>query len=373
MITNCSGVGEKMKAAILREAHLRMQIEDVVISKPEPQEVLIRLAAAGVCHSDLHIIDGDLPHPFPVILGHEAAGIVEQVGANVATVRPGDHVIICLTFPCGHCEQCDDGHGNRCDNPAALRTAGSPSRLTIGNEAVAQFLKVGAFAEQMLVHESGCVVIRKDMPLDRACLISCGVATGFGAVARSAAVRPGESVAIIGCGGVGLATINGAEVAGAGRIIAIDRLPMKLEMAKEFGATDTVDASAGGAVDAVMALTGGKGVDHAIEAIGRKETIEAAFNMLAKGGLATVLGAAKRETLIELPALSLLREKRLQGSMMGGVRTSIDIPRYVDLYMQGKLKLDELISRRRPLSEINEAFDDLRNGEIARSVIMFGA
>ena len=360
-----------MKAAILRVSKAPMQIEDVVVAEPGPREVLVRMAAAGVCHSDLHIAEGDLPHPLPAILGHEAAGIVERVGAQVTAVRPGDHVIISLTFPCGHCDQCDGGHGNRCANPDAMRGAGQTPRLSIGGEAIGQFMNMGAFAEFILVHESGCVGIRKDMPLDRACLVSCGVATGFGAVVRSAGVRPGESIAVIGCGGVGLAAINGASVAGAGRIIGIDRLPVKLAMAQQFGATDVIDASGCDVVEAVMALTRGKGVDHAIEAIGRKETIEDAFNMLAKGGLATVLGATKRDTKVEIPALTLLRERRLQGSMMGGLRTSIDIPRYVDLYMAGKLMLDQLISRRRPLGEINEAFDDLRRGEIARTVIVF--
>jgi S-(hydroxymethyl)glutathione dehydrogenase / alcohol dehydrogenase len=362
---------ETMRAAILRATGTPMQIEDVSVAAPGPREVLVRMAAAGVCHSDLHIADGDLPYPLPAILGHEAAGVVERTGSQVSAVQPGDHVIISLTFPCGHCEQCDGGHGNRCMNPDAMRTADQLPRLSRADESVGQFLSVGAFAEAILVHESGCVAIRKDMPLDRACLISCGVATGFGAVVRSANVRVGQSVAIIGCGGVGLAAINGAVVAGAGRIIAIDRLPVKLAMAQEFGATDVVDASAGDVVDAVMALTAGRGVDHALEAIGRQETIEDAFNMLAKGGLATVLGAGKRDTMVRIPALALLREKRLQGSMMGGVRTAIDIPRYVDLYLTGKLKLDELISRRRPLHEINQAFDDLRAGSIARTVIVF--
>lgn len=360
-----------MRAAILHRMGQPLTVEDVSIDKPAAHEVLVRVVAAGVCHSDLHIVDGDLPHPFPVVLGHEAAGIVEQVGADVTTVRAGDHVILCLTFPCGHCGQCQGGHGNRCQNPDAMRAPAQPPRLSLGADRVEQFLSIGSFAEQVLVHETGCVAIRKDMPLDRACLIGCGVATGFGAVVRSAEVKAGETVAVIGCGGVGLAAINGAEVAGAGRIVAIDRVPGKLVLARQFGATDVIDASDGGVVEAVMALTNGVGVDHAIEAIGAKQTVEDAFNMLAKGGLATVLGAGKRDTVAHIPVLALLREKRLQGSMMGGVRTAIDIPRYVDLYLRGKLRLDELISRRRPLTEINEAFADLRTGELARSVIVF--
>ena len=360
-----------MKAAVLRELNTPMGIEALTISKPGPREVLVRLAAVGVCHSDLHIITGDLPHPLPAVLGHEAAGVVEQVGSEVRTVKPGDHVIVCLTFHCGHCEQCETGHSHRCQPAESGRLPGEAPRLTLGTTPVAQFMNMGAFAEQMLVHESGCVAISRDMPFDRACLIGCGVATGFGAATRTAAVRPGETVAVIGCGGVGLAAINGAVVAGASRIIAVDRVPAKLATAAAFGATDTVDGSAGGVVEQIMALTGGRGVDHAIEAIGLKQTIEDAFNMTCKGGTATVVGAARYDLRVELPAIALLREKKLQGSMMGGVRTQIDIPRYVGMYMAGKLKLDELISRRRPLAEINEAFDDMRNGEVARSVILF--
>lgn len=361
-----------MKAAILTHAGQPMLLADVAVAAPASREVLVRMVAAGVCHSDLHIVDGDLPHLLPVILGHEAAGVVERVGAEVTAVKPGDHVILSLTFPCGYCGQCQGGHGNRCQNPDAPRAIGAPARLLLDGQPVGQFLNIGAFAEQVLVHETGCVAIPKEMPLDRACLIGCGVATGFGAVVRSAKLEVGESIAIIGCGGVGLAAINGAVVAGASRIIAIDRLPVKLEMAKQFGATDVIDASQGGVVEAVMELTGGIGVDHAIEAIGRKEAVEDAFNMLAKGGLATVLGAGKRDTVAEIPLLPLLREKRLQGSMMGGLRTAIDIPRYVDLYLRGQLKLDELISRRRSLAEIDLALADLRQGGVARTVITFG-
>lgn len=360
-----------MKAAVLREISVPMSIETLAISKPAPREVLVRLAAVGVCHSDLHIFNGDFQHPLPAVLGHEAAGVVEQVGSDVTTVKPGDHVIVCLTFHCGHCEQCETGNSHRCLPAEAARPAGAEPRIAIGTNPVAQFMDMGAFAEQMLVHESGCVPISRDMPFDRACLIGCGVTTGFGAVARSAGVRPGETVAVFGCGGVGLAAINAAAAVGASRIIAVDRLPTKLAMARTFGSTDEINASDGHTVEQIMALTGGRGVDHAIEAIGLKSTIEDAYNCLCKGGTATVVGAARPDVMVQIPAISLLREKKLQGSMMGGVRTAIDIPRYVGMYMAGKMKLDELISRHRPLSEINEAFDDIRKGEIARSVIVF--
>jgi S-(hydroxymethyl)glutathione dehydrogenase / alcohol dehydrogenase len=360
-----------MKAAILRDLSCPMSIEDIQISKPKCKEVLVRIAATGVCHSDLHVLTGDLPQSLPVILGHESAGVVEQVGPDVRGVHPGDHVVVCLTFHCGHCEQCLSGNSHRCFTPEAVRSPNEPARLFRGEESFAQFSQIGGFAEQILVHESGCVPIRKDMPLDRACLISCGVTTGFGAAVRSANVRVGEIVAVIGCGGVGLAAINGALVAGASRIIAVDRLPVKLEMARTFGATDTLDATEGGVVERVLAMTAGRGVDHAIEAIGRKESIEDAFSMLAKGGMATIAGIAPVGTKLELPAMALLRERGLRGSLMGGVRTSIDIPRYIELYMQGRLKLDELISCRRPLEQLNQAFDDMRQGHLARSVMVF--
>jgi S-(hydroxymethyl)glutathione dehydrogenase/alcohol dehydrogenase len=281
-------------------------------------------------------------------------------------------VVVCLTFHCGHCEQCYGGNTHRCYTDEVIRAQGEPPRLFRGGEAFEPFMKMGAFAEQILVHESGCVVMRRDMPFDRACLIGCGVTTGLGAAIRAAGIRPGETVAVIGCGGVGLSAINGAVLAGAGQIIAIDRIASKLELAQVFGATDTIDGSAGNAVEQVMTLTGGRGVDHVIEAIGLKQTIEDGFAMLAKGGLETIVGAARFDMKIELPALAFLREKRVQGSMMGGVRNGIDIPRYIDLYMDGRLKLDEMISRRRPLEQLNAAFDDMRAGTLARSVIVFG-
>lgn len=360
-----------MKAAIFREIGRPMSIEDISIDKPIGREVLVRLHAVGVCHSDLHVMNGDLPHPLPAVLGHEAAGIVEQVGPEVHTVKPGDHVVVCLTFHCGHCEQCHGGNSHRCASPEATRADGQPPRLYNAQESIASFMSMGAFAEQILVHDSGCVVMRPDMPFDRACLISCGVTTGLGAVMRTANVRPGETVAVIGCGGVGLAAINGAQLAGAGRIIAIDQIPAKLELARTFGATDTVCSTQTSPVEQLVELTDGRGVDHVIEAIGLKQTIEDGFAMLAKGGLETIVGAARFDATVQLPALAFLREKRVQGSMMGGVRNSIDIPRYIDMYMDGRLKLDPMISRRRPLAEINEAFDDMKTGALARSVITF--
>ncbi|WP_454733926.1 MULTISPECIES: Zn-dependent alcohol dehydrogenase [Cupriavidus] len=360
-----------MKAAVMHQPRTPLVIEDVAIGKPGPREVLLRTAAVGVCHSDLHFLDGAYPFPTPVVLGHEAAGIVEQVGSEVRTVKPGDHVITCLSAYCGHCEHCLTGHLSLCVEPDTRRREGEEPRLLARGAPMNQFLNLSAFAEQMLVHEHALVAIRPEMPLDRAALIGCAVTTGVGAVVHTARVQPGETVAVIGCGGIGLATINGAAIAGAGRIIAIDRVPGKLALAKQFGATDVVDAADTDVVDAVRALTRG-GVHHAFEAIGLKQTAEQAFSMLRRGGTATVIGMIAPGVKIELKGTDFLAEKRIQGSMMGSNRFPVDMPRLVDFYLSGKLKLDQLISRRMPLENINDAFDELRRGELARSVILFG-
>ncbi|MDQ0141813.1 Zn-dependent alcohol dehydrogenase [Cupriavidus necator] len=360
-----------MKAAVLHAPKTPLVIEDVAIAKPGPREVLVRTAAVGVCHSDLHFVDGAYPHPLPVVLGHEAAGVVEQVGSEVRTVKPGDHVITCLSAYCGHCEHCLTGHLSLCIAPDTRRSDDEEPRLMSPPGGVMrQFANLSAFAEQMLIHEHALVAVRPDMPLDRAALIGCAVTTGFGAVSHTAKVRPGETVAVIGCGGIGLATINAAQIAGAGRIIAIDRVPGKLALAREFGATDVIDASATNAVDGVRELTRG-GVHHAFEAIGLKQTTEQAFSMLRRGGTATVIGMIPPGVKIELKGTDFLAEKRIQGSMMGSNRFPVDMPRLVDFYLAGKLKLDELISRRMSLAHINDAFDELRRGELARSVIQF--
>ncbi|MFC3172679.1 Zn-dependent alcohol dehydrogenase [Novosphingobium bradum] len=363
-----------MKAAVLRELGGALGIEDLAIASPRADEVLVRVTAVGLCHSDLHAMQGVPPLPLPMVPGHEVAGVVEQVGENVRRVKPGDSVVVLLTFHCGHCDQCESGHSNRCFPPEARRAATEPHRLCKGAEPIAQFANIGGFAEQVLVHESGCVAITPDIAPDKACLIGCGVTTGMGAAIRSAAVRPGQSVAVIGCGGVGLSAINGAAIAGAGRIVAIDVLPAKLAMAREFGATDTIDASAGGVVEQVLELTRGRGVDHAIECIGRKDTIEAGCAMLGKGGMATIVGVTPPEMRIELSPLHLmLGERRVQGSFMGGVRTMVDIPRYAELYLQGRLHLDQLVSQRLTLDQVNQGFAAMKQGGLARSVIVFDA
>ncbi|MBK9178096.1 MAG: Zn-dependent alcohol dehydrogenase [Acidimicrobiales bacterium] len=360
-----------MKAAVLRTIPSELEIDEVRIDAPGPREVLIRTAAAGLCHSDLHFMEGAYPYPCPTVLGHESAGVVEAVGDQVTYVAPGDHVVTCLAVFCGTCEYCLGGRPSLCDKSAVRRPLDGPQRLSLPDGTpVWQFLDMSSFAEQMLVHENAVVKIPEEMPLDRAALIGCGVNTGVGAVVNTAKVPPGSTVAVIGCGGVGLNAVQGAVLAGAARVIAVDMLPGKLELARQFGATDVVDASAGDAVAQVQQLTGG-GVHYSFEAIGLKQTAEQAFQMLRNGGTATVIGMIPVGTMVELHGVDLLFEKRLQGSNMGSGSFRLDMPTYVDLYLQGRLKLDELVSRRITLEQVNEGFDAMKAGEVARSVIVF--
>ena len=361
-----------MKAAVLREVGKPLQIEDVQINKPGPHEVLIRTAAAGLCHSDLHFMEGSYPTALPAVLGHESAGVVEAVGSEVRTVKPGDHVITCLSAYCGHCEHCLTGHLSLCVSPETKRAGDDEPRLSAATGPMMQYLNLSSFAEQMLIHEHACVAIRKDMPLDRAALIGCSVMTGVGAAIHTSNVRPGDTVAVIGLGGVGLAAVNGAAIAGAGRIIAIDMVASKGNLAKEFGATDFIDASQTDAVKEVLEMTKG-GVHHSFEAIGLKVTAEQSFRMLRRGGTANIIGMIPVGTMIELHGPDFLGEKKIQGSFMGSNRFPVDMPRFVDFYMSGKLKLDDMVSRRLKLEQVNEAFDEMKRGEIARSVIVFDA
>ena len=359
-----------MKAAVLREVGKPLKIEDVKIKKPGPHEVLIRTKAAGLCHSDLHFMEGSYPHPLPAVLGHESAGVVEAIGSEVRTVKVGDHVITCLSAYCGHCESCLTGHLSLCVSPETKRGPDDEPRLSTANGPMIQYLNLSSFAEQMLIHEHACVAIRKDMPLDRAALIGCSVMTGVGAAIHTSNVRPGETVAVIGCGGVGLAAINGAAIAGAGRVIAIDMVSSKGNLAMEFGATDFIDASQTDAVKEVIEMTKG-GVHHSFEAIGLSKTAEQAFNMLRRGGTANVIGMIPVGQTITLMGAAFLGEKRIQGSLMGSNRFPVDMPRLVDFYMSGKLKLDQMVSQRIKLEEVNEGFAEMKRGELARSVIVF--
>jgi S-(hydroxymethyl)glutathione dehydrogenase/alcohol dehydrogenase len=359
-----------MKAAVFREVNTPMEVEDIDVSKPGPREVLIRTAAAGVCHSDLHFFNGTYPGLTPMVLGHESAGVVEQVGSDVHYVQPGDHVITCLSVFCGHCEHCLTGHMSLCQEPETRRGQDEDPRLSQGGGVLQQFANLGSFAEYMLVHEHAVAKIRDDMPLDRAALIGCGVTTGVGAVIHTAQVEPGATVAVIGCGGVGLSAVNGAAIAGASRIIAVDMVPGKLDLARKFGATDVVNASEGDPVEQVKELSGG-GVHYSFEAIGLKIAAEQAFGMLRNGGTATVIGMIPPGHMVSLHGPDFLFEKKIQGSFMGSNRFRVDMPRFVELYLQGKLHLDDLVSSHIKLSDVNDAFKQIETGEIARNVILF--
>jgi S-(hydroxymethyl)glutathione dehydrogenase/alcohol dehydrogenase len=359
-----------MKAAVFRGPHQPLTVENVDIGKPGRREVLVRTAASGVCHSDLHFVEGLWMFPPPAVLGHEASGVVEAVGEDVTDFQPGDHVISCLSVFCGHCEQCLTGHPNRCANPETKRAPGEAPRLSQDGKPVNQFLNVSSYAEKMLVHENAIVKIRDDVPLETVALIGCGVLTGVGAALRTARVEPGSTVAVFGTGGVGLAAIQGARIAGARRIIAVDVVESKLGFAREMGATDSVDSSGRDPVAAIKEMTGG-GVDYSFEAVGLKQTAEQSFACLNPGGTATVIGMVPMMEKVELPAMLLLSERKMQGSIMGSNRFRVDIPQYIEFYLQGRLHLDEMVSRKLPLEDVNDAFRAMKAGEVARQVITF--
>ena len=306
-----------------------------------------------------------------MVLGHEGAGVVEAVGEGVTSVAPGDHVVACLSGFCGTCEQCLGGHPNLCTNRIVNRGRQAASRLRLADEDVTQFADVGSFAEQMLLHENSLVKIDPELPLDRAALVGCGVLTGVGAALRTARVEAGETVAVFGCGGVGLSIVQGARIAGASRIIAVDQFDNKLEMAKTFGATDGVSSRAGDAVEQIRELTRGAGVNHAFEAVGVASLVRQCVESLAIGGTATIVGVLPLDANIEFPWVALRPECKVQTSRMGSNRFRIDIPRYLDFYRQGRLQLDEMVSRRGKLDDINEAFRAMKAGEVARSVLLF--
>jgi S-(hydroxymethyl)glutathione dehydrogenase / alcohol dehydrogenase len=360
-----------VKAAVLIEAGKPLQIEQINIANPGPHEVLIRTAACGLCHSDLHFIEGAYPHPLPAIPGHEAAGIVEAVGSEVRTVKVGDAVVTCLSAFCGHCEYCVSGRMSLCLGGDTRRKAGEAPRLTRPDGSIVnQMLNLSAYAEMMLVHEHACVAINPEMPLDKASVIGCAVTTGAGTIFNACKVTPGETIAVIGCGGVGLATINAAKIAGAGRIIAADPMPEKRALAMKLGATDVIDPMDADAAKQIQELTKG-GVDHAIEAVGRPASGELAVKSLKRGGTATILGMMPLQHSVGLSAMDLLSGKKLQGAIMGGNRFPVDIPRLVDFYMRGMLDLDSIVSETIPLERINEGFDQMKRGDAARSVIVF--
>lgn len=359
-----------MKAAVLTGHGQPLSIEHLDLDDCAAHEVRIRVAASGLCHSDYHLMSGDLPLPVPAVLGHEIAGIVELAGSAVAGLRPGDHVVTCLSAYCGHCRQCAGGYTHRCIARPA-RGAGDRPRLTWKGRPVRQMGGLGGFAETVLVHESAVVKMPPRMPLEHAAVLGCAVVTGVGAVVNSARLRPGTTAAVIGCGGVGLNAIQGARLSGASMVIAIDRVPEKLEHARRFGATHALMGDEH-TVDAVRELTGG-GVDHAFEAIGLEQTVAMGYEMLGVGGLLTLIGMPPLGASLRLPAVmqGIMAEKRIEGSLMGSSAFQKDLPWLAGLYLEGRLMLDELVTQTLPLESINAGFDAMLAGRVARSVVVF--
>jgi len=363
-----------MKAAVLYEPRKPLVIEDLKLDPPKAGEVRVKVAANGACHSDLHVMTGDMRMPLPLVLGHEGAGIVAETGPGVASVKVGDHVVLSFSPVCGYCRYCTEGRPNLCETrPKGLGVLmDGTTRLSKNGTQVFHFAYAATFAEEAVVPESCAIKIREDVPLDRACFVGCGTMTGIGAAVNTAKVRPGSSVAVIGCGGVGLNVIQGAKLAGAHEIIAIDLLANKLELAKVFGATRTVNPSADDAYKAVMEITHGHGVDYAFEVISTAKTIELAFLMTGRGGTCTIVGVSPETARISLnPNVFTMMEKRLVGSFYGSTRPRVDMPLLIDLYMDKKIKIDELVSRTFPLEGVNQAYDLLQKGEVSRSVIKF--
>jgi len=362
-----------MKAAIFRKTHEPLTIESVDIDKPWGREVLVRTAATGVCHSDLHVVDGQGRWPLdrPIVLGHEGAGVVEAVGPEVTTLRPGDHVVACLSGFCGSCPQCLSGHPNLCTAGAVTRSDSAAPRLSQQGAPLRQFIGISSYAERMLLHENSVVKIDADLPLDRAALVGCGVLTGVGAALRTSGLEAGQTVAVFGCGGVGLAIVQGARIGGASQIIGVDQFDSKLEMAKRFGATHTINSAKDDPVKAIRALTRNAGVDHAFEAVGNATLVRQAIASLAIRGPATIVGVLPPDAMIEFPWMAIRPECKVQTSRMGSNRFRIDIPRYLEFYRQGRLLLDEMVSRRGRLDDINEAFRAMKAGEVARTVLTF--
>jgi len=362
-----------MKAAVLGEQPGDLVIEDLTIDTPGPGEVLIRTVGAGLCHSDLHFMEGLFRTKVPAVMGHESAGIVEAVGSDVSYVKRGDSVVACLSIFCGQCQRCLSGNPHRCQNARATsRDRDAAPRLSRGDGTeVDQMARLGGFAEMMLVHQNGVVKVDSDIPLEKACLIGCGVTTGFGAAVRTAGVHVGATACVIGCGGIGLSAVQGARVAGASQIIAVDTSSDKLATARVMGATDTINASeVDDVVTAVKDLTGG-GVEYSFEAIGLKATAEQAFNMLDIGGTATVIGMVPSNQKLEIRGIDLLSEKKLQGSMMGSNQFRTDIPAMIQMYLDGRLLLDEMVSATIDLDQVNEGYQWMKDGTVARTVITF--
>jgi len=340
--------------------------DDVAVRDPRPHEVRVRVVNAGLCHSDVSVIDGTIPFPTPVVLGHEGAGIVEQVGDAVTKVAVGDHVVLTTLGNCGRCAACDRGQPTHCRD--TMGRLGRP--FTVGGEKAFSFANTGVFTEEVVVTETQAVVIDPDVPLEAACLIGCAVVTGAGAVLNRAKVQPGQSVVVIGVGGIGQSVVQAARIAAAGRIVAVDANPAKEAVARTFGATDFVDASAADdTVAAVRDLGLPDGVDHVFECVGHPSLIRTGVALLDWGGTLTLLGVPKLGTEASFVVNNLYNDRSILGCRYGSTRPHHDIPLLVGFYKDGRLRLDEMVSAVYPLDRITRALDDLHHGKLNRGVL----
>jgi S-(hydroxymethyl)glutathione dehydrogenase/alcohol dehydrogenase len=361
-----------VKAAVMNNFNEPLTIESLSIKPPREDEVLVKVNASGVCHSDLSVVQAKIPMPPPCVLGHEGAGVVEEVGKGVKDLKPGDHVVMAWVQPCGTCHFCVGGKGHLCVAGIESAMAGEEFVFEKDGMPIGRMAGVGSFADHTIVRASAAIKIPKDVPLDRACLVGCGVMTGVGAAINTAKVAPGDTVAVFGCGGVGLNVIQGAALCGAARIIAVDLVESKLKMAKAFGATDTVNGKDTDGAMAVRELTGGLGVDYAFEVVGAPALIAQAFMALKRGGKVVVVGVPAMGSEVTIPGFALpLEEKGVIGSLYGSANLHRDMLKLIDLYMQKRLKIDELISRTIKIEDVNAAFEAMEKGEVARSVIAF--
>jgi NDMA-dependent alcohol dehydrogenase len=365
----------QIKAALLRQPNTPFVIETLDLDEPHAGEVRVKIAACGVCHSDYHLVNGATQHPLPVVCGHEGAGVVESVGAGVTSVQPGDHVVLNWCPACGECFYCQHNQPNLCDTFTAPIWAGTmldgTTRLSLNGEPVYAYCGLAAFAEYVVVPEQSCVRIRPEISLITASLVGCAVATGVGAALYTSPVQKGESVVVLGCGGVGLNVLQGAALGGAETIIAVDTNPGKMALAKQFGATDTLLMS-DHILEDIRALTGGRGADHAFEAVGLPKLQELALEAARPGGSVILAGLSPMGSATNLPGAVITRqEKTIKGSYYGSVDSQRDFPLLLDYYLEGSLKLDELVTRHWRLDQINEAFDMMLTGGVARGVIVF--
>lgn len=366
------------KAAVLTGVNQPLEIrDDVEVEAPRAGEVKVRMGASGVCHSDLSMQNGTMMAPMPIVLGHEGAGVIEEVGEGVTNLAVGDHVVISWVPQCGECFFCTREQGYLCERSGAALASGGlldgTTRFTSGGAPLFQMAASGTFSEVSIIPAIGAVKVPDDLDMRVAALIGCGVLTGTGAALNTANIRKGDTVAVVGCGGVGLNVIQGARIAGADRIIAVDMNDTKLAMAKEFGATDTVNASTGNAQSAVMGLTEQRGADVAFEVIGLQQTIDQTIGMARRGGQAILVGVPKFDAMVNVPAFFglVLSEKTIKGCWYGSSNVQKDVPKLVKLYQDGELKLDELISHTISLEDVNDAFETMKTGEVARSVIQY--